>query len=144
MPLTQPPSHVTLVEDAQKDSVWKRWINLFYEAALTKDRTKNVSVGYTTDVEEDEFSATVTPDLTLEHLKTMTVTSNFTLNVPTGGNGACEYYLTVTGTGPYTMTAGTNVKLVDATVTLTVGEFYILNIHKFSSTVAVAQLIELA
>ena len=110
---------------------------------LHKDVTRNVSVGYTTDVEADSFGATVTPDLSLEHFKTMTVTSDFTLAVPTGGNGHCEYYITVTGTGPYTMTAGTNVKLVDAYVTLLTGEFYILNVHKYSSTVAVAQLIKL-
>lgn len=110
---------------------------------LDPDVTDNVTVGYTTDVEADVFGATVTPVLTLEHFKTMTVTSNFTLAVPTGGNGHCEYYLTVTGTGPYTMTAGTNVQLIDAFVTLTVGENYILNIHRYSSTNAVAQLIEL-
>jgi hypothetical protein len=111
---------------------------------LHKDITRNVTVGYTTDVEADGFTDPLVPNLELEHFKTMTVTASFTLDVPTGGNGHCEYYITVTGTGPYTMTAGTNVKLVDSTVTLTVGEFYILNVHKYSSTIVVAQLIELA
>lgn len=110
---------------------------------LHKDVTRNVSVGYTTDVEADAFSATVTPVLTLEHFKTMTVTSSFTLNVPTGGNGWCEYYLTVTtGTGPHTITPGTNLVMIDTSVSLVVGENYILNIHVYSSTNAVAQLIK--
>ena len=110
---------------------------------LHKDITRNVSVGYTTDVEADSFGATVTPVLTLEHFKTMTVTSGFTLNVPTGGNGWCEYYLTVTGTGPYTLLAGTNLVMMDTSVTLVVGQNYILNIHVFSSTNAVAQLVRI-
>lgn len=115
---------------------------------LHKDITRNVTVGYTTDIEADGFSASVTPDFTLEHFKTMTVTSNFTLNVPsTGGaagtGGHCEYYLTVTGTGPYTLTAGTNLQMLDGNVTLVVGENYILNIHRYSSTLAVAQMIKL-
>ena len=109
---------------------------------LHKDITRNVSVGYTTDVEADIFGATVTPVLTLEHFKTMTVTSSFTLNVPTGGNGWCEYYLTVNSGGPYTLTAGTNLVMIDTSVTLLASENYILNIHVFSSTNAVAQLIK--
>ena len=114
---------------------------------LNKDITRNVTVGYTTDVEADLFSDPFVPVITLEHFKTATVTSSFTLSVPTGGGAAtgghCEYYLSVTGTGPYTMTAGSGVQFMDTNVTLTVGKNYILNIHRYSSTNAVAQLQEL-
>ena len=113
-----------------------------------KDITRNITVGYTTDVEADSYAATVTPDLDLEHFKTMTVTGDFTLAVPTTAAGAatgghCEYYLTVTGVGPWTLTAGTNLAMIDSEVTLTVGENYILNVHRYSSTNAVAQLIKM-
>jgi hypothetical protein len=110
---------------------------------LHKDITRSITVGYTTDTEADSFSSSVTPDFSLEYLKTMTVTSDFTLFVPSGGNGHGEYYLTVTGTGPYTMTPVANMVMLDANLPLVVGENYLLNIRRFSATNAVAQLIQL-
>jgi hypothetical protein len=110
---------------------------------LHKDITRAITVGYTTDIDTGAFSATVTPNFTLEYLKTMTVTSDFTLNVPSGGNGHGEYYLTVTGVGPWTLTPGTNLAMLDSNVTLTVGENYLLNIRRFSATNAVAQLLQM-
>ena len=116
---------------------------------LHKDITRNVSVGYTTDIEADVFTGptpTITPDLDLEHFKTMTVTDDFTLAVPTTAAGAatgghCEYYLTVDSGGPYTITEGTNLKMIDGLVALVVSRNYVLNVHRYSSTNAVAQLI---
>jgi len=108
---------------------------------LHKDTTRNVTVGYTTDVEADTFTNPLVPDFQLEYFKTMTVTGDFTLNVPTGGNSHGEYYLTVDSGGPYTLTAGTNVTLMDSNVTLLASENYILNIHRYSATNVLAQLL---
>jgi hypothetical protein len=107
---------------------------------LNKDTTSNVSVGYTTDVDTLTFADPLVPVITLEHFKTTTVTSNFDLGIPTGGNGHCEIYISATGTGPYTLTPVTNVVMMDAFDTITVGENYILNIHVYSATNVVAQL----
>jgi len=106
---------------------------------LHKDITRNISVGYTTDIEADIFNVSLTPDFSLEYLKTMTVTDDFELNVPTG-NGHGEYYLTIDSNGPYTLSTGTNVKLMDGNVTMLADGNYILNIHRYSATNAVAQL----
>ena len=106
---------------------------------LDPDVTDNLTVGYTTDVEADVFNVSLTPDFSLEYLKTMTVTNDFELNVPTG-NGHGEYYLTIDSNGPYTLSAGTNVKLMDGNVTMEADGNYILNIHRYSATNAVAQL----
>ena len=109
--------------------------------ALHKDITGNITVGYTTDVEPDGFANPLVPDLTLEYFKTMTVTGGFTLDVPTGGNGHCEYYLTIDSGGPYTLVAGANVTMMDANVTMEADGKYVLNIHKYSDTVVLAQLL---
>jgi hypothetical protein len=109
------------------------------------DITRNCTVGYTSDVEAVAISSgTLTPSLTLEHLKTLTVSGDFTLGVPgpAGKNGFCEYRVTVSGVGPWTMTKGTNVELVGTDVTLTSGTKYVLNIRKYSDTDCVAQLNE--
>jgi len=107
---------------------------------LHKDITRHLTVGYTTDIEADDFSASLTPDFSLEYLKTMTVTGDFTLNVPTG-NGHGEYYLTIDSSGPYTLTKGTNVTMMDSNVTMLADKNYILNIHRYSATNAIAQLV---
>ena len=112
------------------------------------DVTNLLSVGYPTTTETDSFTDPLVPDLTLEHLKTVTVSGDFTLDVPSTGEAAgtgghCEYYVTATGVGPWTITAGTNVTMLDANVTITVGTNYLLNIRRFSSTNAIAQLIEI-
>lgn len=110
---------------------------------LHPDLTDNVTVGYTCDIEAVSISSgTLTPTLTLEHLKTLTVSGDFTLGVPgpSGKNGFCEYRVTVSGVGPWTMTKGTNVELVGTDVTLTSGSRYVLNIRKYSDTDCVAQL----
>ena len=109
--------------------------------ALNKNVTGNVTVGYTTDVEADTFTDPLVPDFQLEYFKTMTVTGDFTLNTPTGGNSHGEYYLTVDSSGPYTLTPGTNVTMMDSNVTLLADENYILNIHRYSATNTVAQLL---
>lgn len=108
---------------------------------LHKDVTRHITVGYTTDIEAVSSigSGTLTPDLTAEHLKTITVTGNFTLGVP-ANNGYCEYYVTVTGAGPWTITAATYVTFVDGINTLTSGNYYILSIRRFSATNVIAQL----
>jgi hypothetical protein len=106
---------------------------------VISDTTANITVGYTTDVEPDDFTDPLIPDLTLEHLKTVTVTSDFELGVPSGGNGNCEYYITVTG-GSWTMTNAVGVTFLDTNVTLTDGINYLLNIRKFDAA-TVAQLI---
>jgi hypothetical protein len=109
------------------------------------DITRNCTVGYTSDVEAVSISSgTLTPSLTLEHLKTLTVSGDFTLGVPgpAGKNGFCEYRVTVSGVGPWTMTKGTNVELVGTDVTFTSGTKYVLNIRKYSDTDCVAQLSE--
>ena len=110
---------------------------------LHKDITRNLTVGYTTDIEADTFTDPLVPDFSLEYFKTMTVTNNFTLDVPTGGNGHGEYYLTVDSGGPYTLTAGTNVTLIDSNVTLLASENYILNVHRYSATNVLAQLLSI-
>ena len=111
---------------------------------LDPDVTDNLTVGYTTDVEADTLTAgtpkTLDPVCTLEYFKTVTVDDDFTLNVPSGGNGHCEYVITVDSNGPYTLTAGNNVKLMDGNVTMEADGEYILNIHRYSATKAIAQL----
>lgn len=117
---------------------------------LNKDITRHVTVGYTTDIEADVFANPFTPVLSLEHFKTVTVTSDFTLNVPTTGGAAgtgghCEYWVSVTtggSAGPYTMTPGTGIEMLDSNVTFEVGENYVLNIHRYSSTLAAVQLVQ--
>ena len=107
------------------------------------DITRNCTVGYTCDIEAVSISSgTLTPTLTLEHLKTLVVSGDFTLGVPgpSGRNGFCEYRVTVSGVGPWTITKGTNVELVGTDVTLTSGSKYVLNIRKYSDTDCVAQL----
>lgn len=108
-----------------------------------KDITRHLTVGYTTDIEADDFTDPLEPDFQLEYLKTMTVTADFTLNMPTG-NGHGEYYLTVDSGGPYTLTAGANVTMIDSNVTLLDSESYILNIHRYSDTNTVAQLLQVS
>ena len=112
---------------------------------LDPDVTDNLTVGYTTDIEADTLTAgtpkTLDPVCTLEYFKTLTVDDDFTLNVPTGGNGHCEYVITVDSNGPYTLTKGTNVSLMDGNVTMLSDTEYILNIHRYSATDAVAQLL---
>ena len=112
-----------------------------HDWALHKDITGNITVGYTTDVEPDGFANPLVPDLTLEYFKFATVTSSFTLDVPTGGNGHCEYYLTADSSGPYTLTPGTDVTMIDSNVTLQPDKNYVLNIHKYSDTIVLAQLL---
>ena len=107
---------------------------------LNKDITRNITVGYTTDVEADTFTDPLVPDFSLEYFKTTTVTSDFTLNTPTG-NSHGEYYITVDSGGPYTLTPGSNVVMMDSNVTLLASENYILNIHRYSATNTVAQLL---
>ena len=110
---------------------------------LNKDTTSNVTVGYTCDIEAVSISSgTLTPIVTLEHLKTLSVGGSFTLGVPgpAGKNGFCEFRVSVTGAGPWTITKGTNVELVGTDVTLTSGSRYVLNIRKYSDTDCVAQL----
>ena len=107
---------------------------------LHKDITRHLTVGYTTDVEADTFTNPLVPDFSLEYFKTTTVTSDFTLNTPTG-NSHGEYYITVDSGGPYTLTPGTNVTMMDSNVTLLASENYILNIHRYSATNTFAQLL---
>ena len=114
-----------------------------HEQYVHIDISRNCSVGYTTDIEAVSISSgTLTPTITLEHMKTLAVSGNFTLGVPgpSGKNGFCEYRVTVGGAGPWTITKGTNVELVGTDVTLTSGSRYVLNIRKYSDTDCVAQL----
>lgn len=107
---------------------------------LNKDITRNLTVGYSTDVEADTFTDPLVPNFQLEYFKTTTVTSNFTLDTPTA-NSHGEYYLTIDSGGPYTLTAGSNVVMMDSNVTMEASENYILNIHRYSATNTVAQLL---
>jgi len=106
---------------------------------LHKDITRHLTVGYTTDIEADTFTDPLVPDFQLEYFKTMTVTSSFTLNTPTG-NSHGEYYLTIDSGGPYTLTAGDNVVMMDSNVTMEKDTNYVLNIHRYSDTNTLAQL----
>lgn len=100
----------------------------------------NSLVQNSTVVEPDSFIDPLVPDLTLPKLKLLTVTSNFTLDEPVTGNGECRYYVTATGTGPYTITAGTGVAFIPIPPTIAVGSAYILNVTKFGATSTVAEL----
>ena len=107
---------------------------------LHKDITRHLTVGYTTDVEADTFTDPLVPDFSLEYFKTTTVTQSFTLDTPTG-NSHGEYYLTIDNGGPYTLTAGTNVTLMDNHATMEADTNYVLNIHRYSATNTIAQLL---
>jgi len=113
---------------------------------LHKDTTRNVSVGYTCDVEADTITSgtpdTLTPDLTLEHLKTVSVTDDFTLEEPSD-TGGCEYYLDVSSGGPFTITEGTGVTLIGGISNLAASTTYILNVRRFGALKTVAQLVTL-
>lgn len=112
--------------------------------------TKNVTVGFTTDIEAlGTVSAPVTYvfDLDTPQLKTMTMDGGaYTFNVPDPAGdigGACEVYITAT-TSDSTVTAGTNVSIINGSpYVLTAGNNYVLNIKKFGSAIAVMQFIPL-
>ena len=114
---------------------------------LHPDITNNITVGYTTDVDTQTFSTTITPDFNGTYLKKMTVTSDFTLNEPEAGdNGHCEYLITVTGSptaGYWEVSAGTDVTIFGSNNRLYPGTEYSLNVRKFSdSDDTIAQLIQ--
>jgi len=106
------------------------------------DCTDEIHVGYTTTIEADTFVSPLIPDLELQHLKTLTVTSSFTVDEPTT-NGHCEYYLTVTGAGGYTVTAGTGVGVVGTLPSLATGTNYLLNVRRFGASKTAVQVVKL-
>lgn len=73
---------------------------------LDPDVTDNLTVGYTTDIEDlgDTGTDTIIPDLSAESIKTATVTGGFTLDVPASGNGSCVIEFTNDGAGPHSPT----------------------------------------
>lgn len=111
---------------------------------VTKDITREVTVGYTTETEQVDpiGSGILIPDFKKEHLKEITVTGDFTLNEP-DYNGHCEFYITVDSGGPYSITQGTHVVFIDNANTLLPGLKYLLNVRRFSKTKTVAQLVKI-
>lgn len=109
---------------------------------VTKDITREVTVGYTTETEDvgSIGSGILIPDFQKEHLKLLIVTGNFTLNKP-DYNGHCEYYITVDSGGPYTITAGTHVVFIDSVNTVVASRDYLLNIRRFTEEKVVCQLV---
>jgi hypothetical protein len=120
-----------------------------YIKDLHPDVSDTISVGYPTDIEADDFGGTVTPDFTLEHLKTMTVTSDFSIVEPAAGiYGHCEYLLSVTGNptpGYWVVSAGNADVIIFGTGNkLYPTETYSLNIRRFSDTKTICQLINVS
>jgi hypothetical protein len=112
--------------------------------ALLADLTDNLSVGFTTDT-ETLASDTITPDMSLESIKTRAVAGNVTINFPTNGKGVCHIILTADGSGPYTVTLGTGVKTVGTPVTsLAASTTYIATIVVHTGSLAVIQILEVA
>lgn len=104
--------------------------------------TNGLSVGYTTDT-ETLSSDTITPDMTLECIKTRAVAGNVTINLPTGGNGVCHIILTVDGT-PRTVTLGSGVKAIGTIPTLAASTTYIATVIRHTGALAAVQIQEIA
>ena len=109
---------------------------------LDPDVTDEVTVGYTTTTEADNFASNLVPDLTKQHLKTLTVSGNITIDEPTGV-GHCEYYVTVQSPGGYSVTAGTGVKSVGTLPSLALGTDYVMNIRRYGTAQTIVQLLAL-
>ena len=122
---------------------WRNWLNLLWAGTVHKNTTGNCTVGYTTDIHAvGTITTPHTPDLKQEHLKTATVTADFTLDSPTD-TGHCEYYLTVTGAGGYTVTPGTGVDYVGTIPSLTTGTNYVMNVRHYGTSKTVIQIVTL-
>lgn len=131
--------------------VWRQLTSFARKMLVYGNSSDVLQVGYPCYISEAAFSDPFIPDDTDTHLQTLVVTADFTLNVPDVGyvdpsipgevGGHVDYYVTATGTGPYTMTPGSGVTLMDTNDTIAVGSKYILNVHRYSSTIAVAQLL---
>ena len=106
------------------------------------DATNTLEVGYPVLVaEQAAFSPTVIPDFTKTFLKQMDVTSAFTLSEPLT-IGACEYYLVVDSGGPYEITEGVGVTLIEGFSTMEASTDYVLNVRRFDIERTIAQLVE--
>lgn len=114
------------------------------DGLVAPDVSRQISVGYTRTIEAVPSigSGTLTIDFTRQDLKTITITGSFTLGEPTT-NGHAELYVTVTGAGGYTVTAGTNVQTVGTFPSLATGTNYVLNIRRYGEGIAVAQIVAL-
>ena len=126
------------------DSDNTTWWFLGHMDFLHPDVSESISVGYPTSVDTETYAATITPDFSETYLKKMTVTGNFTIAEPAAGqHGHCEYLLTIDASGPYTVTAGTDVTIFGNTTTLYASKEYSMNIRKFSDTAdTIVQIID--
>lgn len=122
---------------------WRTWLFSLFAGTVHKNTTGNLTVGHTTDVHAvGNITSNHAPDLTLEHLKTATVTGNIIIDEPSD-TGHCEYYLTIDTGGPFTVSAGTGVKYVGTLPSLTTGTNYVLNVRRYGSLQTVIQVVAL-
>jgi hypothetical protein len=110
------------------------------DKVVQNDATNELTVGYTTTIETVTYASTMAPNLATQWRKQMTVTGNFTLDQAVNGYGSCEIYLTGSG-GPWTITAGTGVKVVGSLTTVADTKTYLLQVRKIA-TVTVVSMVE--
>lgn len=108
---------------------------------INGNATIHFEVGYTTDAEL-LTSNTITPDFQKENLKQRAVTGNVTINAPTTGNGLCHIKLAADGSGPYTVTLGTNVTALGIIPDLEASTTYIATVIRWEATKVYVQIIE--
>jgi len=106
------------------------------------DETSNLTVGYTTNVEV-LTSDVITPDMSLESIKSRAVAGNITINFPTGGNGVCHIVATIDST-TRTVTLGANVHFVGTISNLTGNSTQLITIIRDSATHAIVQIQEVS
>ena len=114
-----------------------------WNAVLITDLSRNLSVGYTTDI-ETLASNTITPDMTLESIKSRAVDGNVTINFPTGGNGVTHILLKSDASGPYTVTLDSNVKAIGTIPDLSASTNYIATLVRETATSAMIQIQEIS
>lgn len=111
--------------------------------AVLKSTSGTITVGHVTDT-ETLSSNVITPDLTLEAIKTRAVDGNVSIALPTGGNGVCHIILTADASGPYTVTLGSGVKAVGTIPNLSASTTYIATVVRHTASLAAVQIQEIS
>jgi len=113
-----------------------------FNNVLKVDKSSTLTTGFTTDVEV-LASDNITPDMSLETIKSRAVTGNITINFPTGGNGVCHIIASIDGTNR-TITLGANVKSVGTISDLTANTKQLISIIRDSASHAIVQVQEVS
>ena len=105
-------------------------------AQLLLGNTGELSVGFTTTV-EDLGSDTVTPNFANQYLKARTCVGNVDIEAAST-IGACDILFTP-GASDRTVTAGSNVTILDGFDTMTSGTNYIASVRSFDGTTTIVE-----